>query len=321
MNCLVTGAAGFIGSRLALRLSRDGHTVVGLDDLSAGKRSNLASAPDVDLRIGDVRDAQLVNELTAGTEVVFHLAAVRSIVRSLDEPALVEDVNARGTLNVLLAAQAHSARVVFASTSSVYGHQERLPLQENAVPRPRSPYAASKLAGEIYCQTWWRAFSVPTVSLRYFNVYGPGMDHSSPYALVVPMFVQALLEGRRPIIHGDGNQTRDFTHVDDVVDGTLRAARAPVAAWGAVFNIGAGRSPTSIRALLGIIASELGVSVDPIFEAPRAGDMRHTEADVSLARNLLGYEPTIDLEEGIRDCVDWSRTRQVAVGSASGSGA
>lgn len=270
MKCLVTGAAGFIGSRLATRLSREGHIVVGLDDLSAGSRSNLAEAPNVDLWVGDVRDPQLVHELTAGCDVVFHLAAVRSVVRSLDEPALAEEVNARGTLNVLLAAQAHASRVVFASSSSVYGHQDRFPLREDALPQPRSPYAASKLAAEIYCQTWWRAFSVPTVSLRYFNVYGPGMDPHGPYALVVPIFIQALLDGRRPVIHGDGEQARDFTHVDDVVAATLQAATAPAAAFGAVFNVGGGRTPTSIRTLLRIIASHVGVSVDPTFEIGRA---------------------------------------------------
>ena len=318
LRYLVTGAAGFIGSRLATRLSREGHIVVGLDDLSAGSRSNLAEAPDVDLWLGDVRDAQLVNELTAGCDVVFHLAAVRSIVRSMDEPGLAEQVNTRGTLNVLLAAQAHSARVVFASSSSVYGHQDHFPLREDAAPRPHSPYAASKLASEIYCQTWWRAFSVPTVSLRFFNVYGPGMDPYGRYALVVPIFIQALLDGRRPVIHGDGEQARDFTHVDDVVHAMLRAASSSEEAWGGVYNIGGGRAPTSIRRLLQIIASHVGVPVDPTFEPPRPGDMLRTEADVSLARDMLGYEPTIDLDEGIRGTVDWFRARQVAIGTTLG---
>ena len=307
---LVTGAAGFIGSRLATRLVREGHSVVGLDDLSAGSRLNLAGVTDLDLRVGDVRDAELVKDVSVGCDVVFHLAAVRSVVRSLDEPALAEEVNTRGTLNVLLAAQAQAARVVFASSSSVYGHQDDFPLREGAHPRPHSPYAASKLAGEIYCQTWWRAFSVPTVSLRFFNVYGPGMDPHGQYALVVPIFIQALLDGHRPVIHGDGQQARDFTHVDDVVAAMLLAAAAPVAAYGGVFNIGGGRTPTSIQTLLEIIASHVGVPVDPSFEPPRAGDMLRTEADVSLAREMLGYEPTIDLDEGIRGTVDWFRTRQ-----------
>ncbi len=318
MKFLVTGAAGFIGSRLATRLSREGHVVVSLDDLSAGSRSNLAEAPDIDLWVGDVRDAQLVNKLTAGCDVVVHLAAVRSVVRSFDEPALADDVNARGTLNVLIAAQAHAARVVFASSSSVYGHQDRFPLREDATPRPHSPYAATKLVGEIYCQTWWRAYAVPTVSLRFFNVYGPGMDPDGPYALVVPIFIQTLLNGRRPVIHGDGEQARDFTHVDDVVAAMLQAATAPAAAQGAVFNIGGGRTPTSINSLLRIIASHVGVPVNATFGPPRPGDMLRTEADVSLARDVIGYEPTIDLDDGIRGTVEWFRTRQVAIGTTHG---
>ncbi len=310
MRVLVTGAAGFIGSRLATRLSAAGHDVVGLDDLSAGSIEHLADAPAVDLRIGDVRDRALVERLSADREAVYHLAAVRSVPRSLDEPDLVEDVNVRGTLNVLLAARLSGARVVFASSSSVYGHQERFPLREGATPRPHSPYAATKLAGEIYCQTWWRAFRVPTIALRFFNVYGPGMDPRGPYALVVPVFIEALLDGRRVVIHGDGRQARDFTHVDDVVDAMVLAATAPAAANGSVVNIGGGRTPTSISELLDIIARHVGVAAEASFEPARAGDMLRTEADVSLARALLGYEPSISLDDGIRGTVAWFRARR-----------
>lgn len=309
MKCLVTGAAGFIGSHLAGRLVADGHVVVGFDDLSTGSRANLAGAPDVDLRIGDVRDAAALRRASVGCEVIFHLAAVRSVVRSLDDPGLSEAVNARGTVNALLAAQAEGARVVFASSSSVYGHQDRYPLQEDAPPRPHSPYAASKLAGEIYCQAWWRAFSTPTVSLRYFNVYGPRMDPRGQYALVVPIFVQALLDGRRPVIHGSGEQARDFTYIDDVVAATIAAGGAPSVAFGSVFNIGGGRTPTTIRRLLDLIAESFGVTVDPEFAAPRPADMMRTEADLSRARAVLGYEPGVDIEEGIARTVAWFRAQ------------
>jgi UDP-glucose 4-epimerase len=307
MKCLVTGAAGFIGSRLATCLVADGHTVVGLDDLSTGSPLNLVTVPEIDLRIGDVRDQRAVDAAVAGCEVVFHLAAVRSVVRSLDEPGLSEAVNARGTVNVLLAAQTHGARVVLASSSSVYGHQECLRLREDLLPQPLSPYAASKLAAEVYCQAWWRSFSVPTVSLRYFNVYGPGMDPHGPYALVVPIFVQALLDGVPPMIHGNGEQARDFTYLDDVVAATILAGSAPPAAYGQVFNVGGGQRPTSIRELLELIARELSVDVEPRFGPARAADMVRTEADVSRARKVLGYEPKVGIEEGIARTVAWFR--------------
>jgi UDP-N-acetylglucosamine/UDP-N-acetyl-alpha-D-glucosaminouronate 4-epimerase len=314
LRYLVTGAAGFIGSRLALRLVREGHAVVGLDDLSAGSRLNLVESPSIDLRIGDVRDSSLVDELMVGCDAAFHLAAVRSIVRSVDEPSLAEEVNTRGTFNVLHAAQAQSTPVVFASSSSVYGPQVHFPLQEDATPRPQSPYAATKLAGEIYCQAWWRSFSVPTVSLRFFNVFGPGMDPHNRYALVVPIFIQALLDGRRPVIHGDGEQSRDFTHVDDVVDVMLSAAHSTSAAWGGVYNIGGGRTPTTIKALLTMIAENLGVRADPTFEPARPRDMLRTEADVTRAREILGYDPKIGVEEGLRETVSWFKARHEGIG-------
>jgi len=307
MRCLVTGAAGFIGSHLAERLVRDGHEVVGIDDLSAGSRENLVDAPQVDLVVGDVRDAELVRRLAGGCAVVFHLAAVRSVVRSLDEPTLATSVNVVGSLSVLEAARATGARVILASSSSVYGNQERFPLWESAEPRPRSPYAASKLAMEVYAAAWWRTYGTPTISLRFFNVFGPRMDATGPYALVVPIFIRALLDGRPLVIHGDGDQARDFTYVDDVVEATLLAANTAEDAFGRVFNIGGGRSPTSIRELVRLIGKIVGVDPNPILEPARPGDVSRTEADLSAARKVLGYRPAVTIDEGLARTVAWFR--------------
>lgn len=317
MRCLVTGAAGFIGSHLAERLVRDGHEVVGVDDLSAGTRENLVDAPEVDLVVGDVRDAQLVRRLADGCAVVFHLAAVRSVVRSLDEPSLATSVNVVGSLNVLEAARAAGARVVLASSSSVYGDQEQFPLLESAEPRPRSPYAASKLAMEVYAAAWWRTYGTPTVCLRYFNVFGPRMDPFGPYALAVPLFIRALLDGRPPVIHGDGEQARDFTYIDDVVEATVRAATTAEEASGRVFNVGGGRPPTSIRELVRLIGQIVGVDPKPVFEPARPGDVRRTEADLRAARQVLGYRPAVAIDEGLARTVAWFRSaRADAPGAA-----
>ena len=307
MRCLVTGAAGFIGSRLSSRLVADGNDVVGLDDLSAGIPENLSSAPEVELVEGDLRNEELVGTVARGCDVIFHQGAIRSVPRSMEVPGDVTDVNVRGTLNVLLAAHRWGARVVFASSSSVYGDQSELPLNETLTPRPQSPYAASKVAGEAYCGTWTRAFGVPTVSLRYFNVYGPGQDSSSEYAVVVPKFIVACLTGHTPVVHGDGDQARDFTFIDDAVEANILAARAPGPAWGRAINVGGGAAPTSINSLLALVGELTSTRPEPIHGSPRPGDVRMTEADISLATELLGFRPRVGLREGLRRTVEWFR--------------
>lgn len=308
MRGLVTGAAGFIGSHLCRRLVADGHEVVGLDDLSDGKLENLADVPEVRFVKGDLRDEAVVLEAVRGCEAVFHQGAMRSVPRSVAEPAKTTDVNVRGTLNVLLAAREASAAVVFASSSSVYGDRDTFPLEESMAPLPRSPYAASKLAGEAYCRAWWLSFGVRTVALRYFNVYGPRQDPANAYAAVIPLFALACMNGTAPEIHGDGGQSRDFTYIDDVVDANLQAARASEEAWGSVLNIGGGREPTSINGVLAIVARLTGADPEPVHVPSRAGDVRKTDADVSLARRLIGYEPKVDIERGLERTVEWFRT-------------
>jgi UDP-N-acetylglucosamine/UDP-N-acetyl-alpha-D-glucosaminouronate 4-epimerase len=309
-RCLVTGAAGFIGSRLAARLSADGHGVVGLDDLSAGSMENLRSCPEVDFVECDLRDEGGVRAAARGCRVIFHQGAVRSVPRSIEAPILTTEVNVGGTLNVLAAAREESAKVVFASSSSVYGDQDSYPLHERLPPRPRSPYAASKLAGEAFCHAWSRSFGIPTVSLRYFNVYGPGQDPSSEYAMVVPVFILACITGERPTIHGDGEQARDFTYIDDVLEANSLAMRAPDESWGGVFNIGGGRSPTSVNELLAMVADLTEADPEPVHAAPRPGDVRRTHADISLAGRVLGYTPRTELRTGLRHTVEWFRARR-----------
>ena len=319
-RALVTGAAGFIGSRLCRRLVADGVQVVGLDDLSDGALEHLDDSPEVRFVEADLRDAAAVLEAARGCGTIYHQGAKRSVLRSIEHPGLTTDVNVRGSLNVLLAAREVGARVVAASSSSVYGDQEEFPLRESMTPAPRSPYAASKLALEIYCAAWSRAYAVPTVSLRYFNVYGPRQDPRSAYATVVPRFVLACLTGEPPEVHGDGDQARDFTYVDDVVEANVLAAGAPPTAGGLVLNIGGGGAPTSVNALLRLIAERVGVEPDVARVAPRPGDIRTTSADVSLATRALGYEPSIGIEDGLARTVDWFRGSFDQVRSTTPSG-
>jgi UDP-glucose 4-epimerase len=307
MRALVTGAAGFIGSHLCDRLLAEGYEVVGFDDFSEGSEKNLTSALKATIVEGDLRDAQLLARAAQGCHVIFHQAGIRSVPKSIEFPQLTTDVNVIGMLNVLLVAREERAIVVSASSSSVYGDQEEFPLHEEMHSKPRSPYAASKLAMEIYGQAWWRGFGVRTVSLRYFNVYGPRQDPSSQYAVVVPRFIMACLTGERPEIHGDGEQARDFTYIDDVVDGNILASRADDGAWGRVLNIGGGRPPTSVNRLLSLISEVSGTSVDPIHTPPRAGDVRFTQANVSRAKDLIGYVPNVAIEEGLRRTIEWFR--------------
>jgi nucleoside-diphosphate-sugar epimerase len=309
MRYLVTGGAGFIGSHLCRRLVADGEDVVALDDLSAGNVENLAGVPDVRLVEADIRDAEAVADASRGCDVILHHAAMRSVPLSVAEPARTTDVNVLGTLHILLAARAAGARVVFASSSSVYGDRATFPLSEEMAPLPRSPYAASKLAGEGYCRAWWHAFGVQTISLRYFNVYGPRQDPASRYAAVIPLFILACLGGDPAEIHGDGEQARDFTFIADVVDANIAASRAGEEAGGAVVNIGGGRTPTSINRLLELIAERVGTRPEATHTAPREGDIRRSHADVSLAERLLDYRPRYTIERGLDETTAWFSDR------------
>lgn len=302
---LVTGGAGFIGSTLCRRLSAESFDVVALDDLSDGSLDNLNGVDGIRFVQADLRDEAAVLDAARGCSAIFHQGAKRSVPRSMIEPGLTAEVNARGTLNVLLAARESGAVVVSASSSSVYGDQDEFPLRESMTPMPRSPYATSKLAAEVYCAGLWRSFGVPAVSLRYFNVYGPRQDRTSEYAAVLPRFIVACLTGTRPVIYGDGEQARDFTFVDDVVEANVLASRAREGAFGKGFNIGSGRGPTTVNRLLEMIAAACGAQPDPIHEPPRLGDVRRSDGDTSLARRLLGFEARVELAEGLTRTVEW----------------
>jgi nucleoside-diphosphate-sugar epimerase len=296
---LVTGGAGFIGSHLVAALLERGHAVRVLDDFSAGRREHLPERADVEVIAGDVRDPATLRRATAGIEVILHQAALRSVPRSIEEPFAYHDVNATGTLRLLLAArEAGVRRVVSASSSSVYGDQPVLPLHEDLRPQPISPYGASKLAGEHYCETFARHYGVETLSLRYFNVFGPRQDPDSPYAAVVARFIRSALRGEPLDVHGDGEQTRDYTYVGNVVAANLCAAMTPGLA-GQVLNIACGER----LSVLGIV-SHLEALLDrrlPVrHTGSRAGDVRDTLADVSRARTLIGYAPAVDFREGLR---------------------
>jgi UDP-glucose 4-epimerase len=314
MRILVTGAAGFIGSHLCRRLVAEGDEVVGFDDLSAGTLDNLADVPEVRFVEADLRDEATVADAARDCDAILHQAARKSVPRSVREPGAFVDVNVRGTLNVLLAARDRRATCVFASSSSVYGDQEVFPLREDSEPRPRSPYAATKLAGEALFRSWWHSYGVPTVALRYFNVYGPWQDPASEYAAVIPRFATACLTGGTPVVYGDGEQGRDFTYIDDVVDVNLLALRAPEVAFGLVLNTGGGRRPTTVNELLALVAEAAGASPEPVHEPPREGDIRRSEADITLARELLGYAPRVGIEDGVSRTVRWFAARSRAAG-------
>ena len=306
MTYLVTGGAGFIGSHLAARLLRDGHRVRVLDNLFTGKRGNLDELAllggDLDVVEGDIRDAAAVRRAVAGADAVFHHAAEPSVPRSVADPAATYDVNVTGTLTVFLAARdAGCPRIVFASTSAVYGDDPALPKREALPPAPLSPYASSKLAGEHLCQVFSRTFGVEAVALRYFNVYGPRQDPNSAYAAVIPRFLDALASGRQPTIYGDGGQSRDFVSVDDVVEANLRAASVP-GIGGRVFNVASGIAIT-LNDLLALLAGIAGAPAAARYEPERAGDIRHSLADVSAAREALGWAPRVPFADGLRRTV------------------
>jgi UDP-glucose 4-epimerase len=297
---LVTGGGGFIGGHLVERLVAEGWSVRVLDDFSTGREPNLAGVRDrIDLVRGDMRDADVLAKAVAGVEVVFHQAALPSVPLSVAEPVRTHSVNAGGTVRVLQCArEAGVRRVVYAASSSAYGDSRELPKHEEMPANPRSPYALQKYSGEVYCGLYTRLYGLETVSLRYFNVFGPRQNPASDYAAVIPLFIRAGLEGEPPVIHGDGGQSRDFTYVDDAVRANLLAADAPGAA-GAVINLAAGVR-TSINELWQAILEILGSNLEARHAAARAGDVRHSLADLSRARRLLGYEPEVELREGLR---------------------
>jgi len=308
MNYLVTGGAGFIGSHIATALVERGDRVRVLDNLSTGTPQNLEHlAGKVELVEGDVTNLAEVEAAVVGVDVVFHQAAMASVPRSMAEPLASHAACATGTVAVLDAARRHGVRrVVFAASSSAYGDAPKVPKCENDLPAPISPYAAAKLASEMYCQAFAAAFGLETVALRYFNVFGPRQDPNGEYSAVIPKFVSLMIAGRRPTVFGDGGQSRDFVYVADVVAANLAAATAPGAS-GRVFNVACGRQ-SSLLELIASINVALGTTIEPIFAPPRAGDVRESVADISSARAVLGYEPKYDFHQGLQLSIDYYRS-------------
>lgn len=303
---LVTGGAGFIGSNLAHALLERGQEVRVFDDFSTGHAENLQDINgDIEMLEGDVRDIEAVTAAVRNVDVVLHEAALSSVPRSLRDPVGSHSVNATGTLNVLMAArEAEVGRVVYAGSSSAYGDADRLPVEETMPVRPMSPYAVSKIAGEQYLRAFHLGYGMSTVTLRYFNVFGPRQDQASEYAAVVPRFVKAALESRPATIYGDGKQARDFTYVADVVAANLLAAEAPEAS-GRVFNI-ACSDPRSVLELWECVQANFSSDpVEPEFAKSRTGDVKNSHADISAARAVLGFSPSITFEEGIARTVEW----------------
>jgi UDP-glucose 4-epimerase len=307
MNCLITGGAGFIGSNLAEYLLRKGWQVRILDNLSTGKMENLTTViKDVDFIAGDIRDQSLVGKAVLGCPIVFHQAALPSVLRSITEPFLTHDVNVNGTLNVLLAArQAGVKRLIFASSSSVYGDSEVLPRSEEIFPCPLSPYAVTKLTGEYYARVFAHVYGMETICLRYFNVFGPRQDPDSAYAAVIPRFIQTLLQGRSPVIYGDGRQSRDFTYVDHVSEINYLAATSEISFRGEVLNVGCGRRFDLVELLDLLKEITDRHSVEPVFEPPRPGDVRHSQASIEKARRLLGFSPETDFARELEKTCRW----------------
>jgi UDP-glucose 4-epimerase len=306
---LVTGGAGFIGSHIATALVERGDRVRVFDNLSTGKRENLDHLKGkVEFVEGDLVDRAAVAKALAGIDVIFHEAALASVPRSVDKPLDTNSVCVTGTVTLLdVARKSGVKRVVYAGSSSVYGDRtHEAAKHETDLPDPVSPYAAAKVAGELYCQAFMQTYGLPTVTVRYFNVFGPRQDPNSEYSAVIPKFVMKMLAGGRPTIFGDGKQSRDFTYVANVVAGNLLAADVPDAA-GKTFNIACGDTLDLVQ-LVASINRVLGTKIEPIFDPPRAGDVRNSLADISLAQKVLGYKPVIDFDEGLRRSIDYYRT-------------
>lgn len=311
MAYLVTGGAGFIGSHIVEELVRRGEKVKVLDNFITGKRENIAAFLDmIELIEGDIRDFKTCRQALDGVDYVLHQAALPSVPRSIEDPLLTNEINVKGTLNLLLTAhEAKVKRFVFASSSSVYGDDPQLPKKEGSEGMPLSPYAASKFVGEKYCQVFSEIYGLETISLRYFNIFGPRQDPFSQYAAAIPLFITKILTNESPEIFGDGEQSRDFTYVANVVEANLRAVEAPPQAVGGVFNIACGER-TTVNALAKEINKLVGISRGPIYAEPRPGDIKHSFADISQARKVLGFEPAVSFRQGLKKTVAWYKKRR-----------
>jgi nucleoside-diphosphate-sugar epimerase len=308
---LVTGGAGFIGSHLSTELVRRGHRVRVADSLITGKKSNLDHISEVEFLEGDLADVDFARRAAEGCDYVLHQAAIPSVPRSVKDPITSNRANVDATLNMLVAARdAGVKRLVFAASSSAYGDTPTLPKHERMPTGPLSPYALQKVVGEQYLQMFTRLYGLETVSIRYFNVFGARQDPSSPYSGVISVFATALLENRSPNIYGDGEQTRDFTYVANVVDGVLRACEAPRASGKVITVANGGR--ISLNTLFYAMRTVVGGDLEPVYGEPREGDVRDSQADIRKAKELLGYEPTISFEEGLARTIEWYRTTHAA---------
>ncbi|MCA9669116.1 MAG: SDR family oxidoreductase [Myxococcales bacterium] len=310
MKVLVTGGAGFIGSHISQRLIGEGHEVRILDNLSTGRKENLFEFADkVEFREGDIRNAALVQELARECDLIYHQAAVVSVPYSVEHPQETHDVNIQGTINVLQAARAcRVKRVVFACSAAVYGEDPELPKRETMAPLPVSPYGVEKITGEYYLGAWNALYGVQTVSLRYFNVFGPRQDPRSPYSGVISVFVDRALSGAQPTVFGDGEQYRDFVFIDNVVQANMLAGRVEAAA-GRCYNVGCGEK-TSLNELLGMLGRICDREMEPQYADPRAGDIRESVADISRIKRELGYAPKVAVEDGLRQLVEYERAKR-----------
>ncbi|PYU75302.1 MAG: LPS biosynthesis protein WbpP [Acidobacteria bacterium] len=311
MRYLVTGGAGFIGSNTVDELVRRGHSVVVLDDLSSGKEDNLAEIRNkITFIKGSITDIEVVRKAMHEAEYVLHLGARTSVPRSVKDPIETNKINIEGTLNVLVAAKELKVkRVVFAASSSAYGETPTLPKTESMQPQPISPYGVTKYVGELYGQTFGRCYGLENVALRYFNIFGPRQDPSSPYSGVLAKFCTAFLEETQPLVFGDGEQTRDFTYVENAVQANLLACEAPNAS-GKVFNVGVG-GRVSLNEVLRELGKITGKTLETKYEPPRDGDIRDSQADISQAREILGYDPQVSFEEGLARTFEWYRSTQI----------
>ncbi|MBN2071245.1 MAG: SDR family oxidoreductase [Candidatus Krumholzibacteriota bacterium] len=304
---LVTGGAGFIGSNIASELVSRGEDVVVFDDLSTGHEDNLAGiATDIEFIKGDIRKPDEVRVAMKGVDHVLHQAALASVPRSIDDPVLVNDVNINGTLVVLEEARTAGVKsLVYAASSSAYGETEKLPKTEDILPEPLSPYAITKLVGEYYCSVYSQVYGLPTISLRYFNVFGPRQDPASQYAAVIPIFITHLLDGKAPTIYGDGEQSRDFTYVKNVVNANIAASKC-VSAGGQMVNVACG-GKYSLNELFAILCKLIDTDIQPVYAETRQGDVKHSHADITLAEKLFDYSVEISFRDGLTKTVEWYR--------------